>query len=689
MSDLQHQFVTEAEELVDKLFRALQQLRLRQSVGRIRRQLTGQIFRQVHTLKGSAGAAEMESISRLAHEFESVLDGVRLGRIGIDDAVLDTFEDAAHAISEILHTPDQERSASASGALFDRLRKIADSGVPETSRPIIYSRSLLPADMARSLSEYDEQHLREAVEEGARVFIVSADFPLTTFDEEFRDLSEQLNAGGEILATIPAAQSATQGKINFRVLYATASDAKGILAQIGSTDDVTITELPFKRDEISLPEQSAAAGPRTAAPEKAVSFAGNVRVNLGELDDLIARANELFRDTTNALELAAAKPGNGATVTEAKSGLARIQQQFIELEDRLIKLRMVPLAQAFERAARAGRVAARATGKVVTFEITGGEVSIDKSLADAIADPLMHMVRNAVDHGIELPDQRVAAGKNGRGCVRLSAMAESNRIQLYVEDDGRGIDSAQVARAAAEREIVSDPSGVTMEQCLRLIFRPGFSTNTSVSHTSGRGIGLEIVDRAMEEVGGEVHVRTEPGQGSTFQMILPATLALVTSVLVRAGMNRYCIDARHVVDTGVLETEGTVTVEKIEWREKDVPLVNLPELLGEGNGAIDAIDPAPMSFLVIRLPSRGQFGPADETKTGHSINEHLSLAVNSIDGEHQALVRSLGRHAARWRGVAGATELRDGTVALVLDLAQLLEAGAERRLGFPDNTATD
>lgn len=675
MNDLQHQFVTDAEELVENLFRALQQLRLRQSVGRIRRQLTGQIFRQVHTLKGSAGAAEKESISRLAHEFESVLDGVRLGRIGIDDAVLDTFEDAAHAISEMLHTPDDGESASASGPLLDRLRKIADSGRPEASRPIVYSRALLPADMARSLSEYDEHHLREAVEEGARVFIVSADFPIPTFDEEFRDLSEQLAAGGEILATIPAGQSASQGKINFRVLYATTLDAKGILAQMGSTDDVTIAELPFKRsgDEISLAEQSATGLPRIAdAAERAPSAAGNVRVNLAELDDLIARANELFRDTTNALELAAAKPGSGATVTEAESGLAHIQRQFIELEDRLIKLRMVPLAQTFERAARAGRVAARATGKLTTFEIFGGEVSIDKSLADAIADPLMHLVRNAVDHGIELPDQREAAGKNIRGRVRLSAMAESNRIELYVEDDGRGVDSAEVARAAAEREIIADPSGVTMEQCLRLIFRPGFSTSTAVSHTSGRGIGLEIVDRAMEEVGGEVHVRTEPGQGSTFQMILPATLALVTSVLVRAGMNMYCIDARHVVDSGVLETEGMIKDEKMKWRQKDVPLVSLPELLGHENGVIGAIEPAPISFLVIRLPSAGNFAPPAKRKT-RATNEHLSLAVNSIEGEHQALVRSLGRHAARWRGVAGATELRDGTVALVLDLAQLLE----------------
>jgi len=683
MNKLHLQFVADAEGLIENLFSALQQLRAHRSDGRKRRELTGQIFRQVHTLKGSAAAAEIASVAQVAHEFENVLDGVRLGRIAIDDAVLDAFEDAAHAISENLAATNREQSPTIAGELLQRLRKVAKSSLREESLPVINSRSLLPVDLARALSKYDEQHLREAVEEGARLFIVSANFPVTTFDQEFRSLSERLAAGGELVATVPAPQTSTPGEINFRMLYATVADAGGIAAQIGATKDVTISEIKFERDQdaLVLTERSIVLPRESETPVPEAPTAATVRVNLAELDDLIARASELFRDTTNTLELAALNAGTGAAESETGSQLARIKRHFLELEDRLIKLRMVPLAQTFERAARAGRIAARGTGKEVHIEIAGSEVAIDKSLADAIADPLMHLVRNAVDHGIEFPDHRLAVGKKARGRIQLTALAESNRIQIYVEDDGRGIDSARVARAAADLEIIDNPSRVTMEQCLRLIFRPGFSTTTAVSETSGRGIGLEIVDRAMEEVGGEVRVRTEPGHGSRFQMILPATLALVPSVLVQAGDNLYSIDARHVVHSGPLDELKTETdrqteslVEKIKWRDKDVPLTDLLGLLGHGNGAID---PERMSFLIVRLWLGDELSARVEAEEGWPGNEYVALAVSSIAGEHQALVRSLGRHGARWRGVAGATELRDGSVALVLDLPQLLEAARE------------
>ena len=683
MNELHHQFVADAEGLIESLFSALEQLRLHRAEGRKRRELTGQIFRQVHTLKGSAATAEVDSIARVAHEFENVLDGVRLGRIVIDDAVLDVFEDAAHAISEHLADSDQDDAPGITGDLLPRLRQIAQSGFQDEPSPMANSRSLLPADLARALSKYDEQHLREALEEGSRLFVVSANFPILTFDQEFRRLSERLAANGELVATVPTPQTSNPGEINFRMLYATVADVRQIAMEIGATKDVTINEIKFERKEGTPGASETDAGVRslkakTASPE--ISSAATVRVNLAELDDLIARASELFRDTTNSLELTALNAGAGAADAETGSQLARIKKHFLELEDRLIKLRMVPLAQTFERAARAGRIAARGTGKEVHIELAGSEIAIDKLLADAIADPLMHLVRNAVDHGIETPDQRLAVGKKSRGRIQLTALAESNRIQIYVEDDGRGIDSARVARAAAELEIIDNPSRVTMEQCLRLIFRPGFSTTNAVTETSGRGIGLEIVDRSMEEVGGEVRVRTEPGQGTTFQMVLPATLALVPSVLVLVEDHLYSIDARHVVHSGPLpdlrtETdEQEATVKEIKWRDKNVPLADLRSLLGQGNGPLD---PQGMILLIVRLWLGDELSAASETAKTWLGNEYVALAVNSIEGEHQALVRSLGRHAARWRGVAGATELRDGTVALVLDLPQLLEATQE------------
>ena len=534
---------------------------------------------------------------------------------------------------------------------------------------------MLPTDIAAALGRYDERRLREALSEGARLFLVTAEFPLAGFDQEFRDLSAHLAEWGEILATVPGAQALASGEISFRMLYATISNASAISAQVGNPAEVKVTELVIERGNqaASLATRDASARDLTPTPA-----ADTVRVQLTELDDLIAMTSALFRDTANILEMSVVTTDSNPLGTTKAFQPERLRQQFIELENRLIQLRMVPLTAIFERASRTGRLAARATGKDVGFEVSGGEVSIDKSLAVAIAEPLMHLVRNAVDHGIELPEERIASGKNAAGHIRLSAVSESNRIQIYVADDGRGIDPARVARAAAEREIIADPATVTFDQCLRLIFRPGFSTATEVSDTSGRGIGLEIVDRAMADTGGEVRVRTEQGKGTTFQLILPATLAMVSTVLVRAGSNLYHIDARCVVESGPMTTAPIETAieetdrpgrREIKWRGKAVAAHNLRDLLGQANGEPeDGANADTRSWLIVRSATAASPEPRG------TIGEHIALIVDSLEGEQQALVRSLGRYAARWRGVAGASELRDGSVALVLDIPQLLEA---------------
>jgi two-component system chemotaxis sensor kinase CheA len=677
MNELQRQFFAEAEELLESLFRALQQLRLRRSEGRMRRDLTGQIFRYVHTLKGAAGAAEMEPVRNLAHEFESALDSVRIGRLPLSDLLLDAFEDAAYAISENLAVADGQKSPAETGDLLQRLKDFAASGSEEKMPYLLDARSLLPGDIAAALSRYDERHLGEVLAEGARLFVVSANFPLAVFDEEFRALSGRLAKDGEILATVPGAQLGGSGAITFRLLYAASGLPADVLRETINQPEVTVEELERRQDvpvtSTVVPSSDPGASVASSSP-----VADTVRVSLAELDDLIARASELFRETVNTFESRSGENENDASTGIRTTQTARIREQFVELENRLIKLRMVPLAATFERAARAGRLAARATGKEVTIEISGGEVAIDKSLAATIADPLIHLVRNAVDHGIEFSAARIAAGKSGAGRIQLSAASESNRIEIFVTDDGRGIEPARVGRAAAEREIIADASSVTFDQCLRLIFRPGFSTADAVSETSGRGIGLEIVDRAMADAGGEVRVRTDPGKETTFQMILPATLALVATLLVRAENNFYHIDARCVVDQGSLDANGSeptifdASREDFEWRGKVVPRVELKALLGQSNGqSADPVTPQTRSFLIIRNPAAPEQDHAKDATAATA--EHIALIVDSIEGEHQALVRSLGRHAARWRGIAGANELRDGSVALVLDLGKLLE----------------
>jgi two-component system chemotaxis sensor kinase CheA len=473
MDEEQSRFIADARETVENLYRDLEQLRTARSQGPKRRELAARIFRRVHTLKGSAGSLGLKSVSRIAHDFESVLDGVRLGRLEITDAVIDLLEDAADAIAHALESAPDEANQPDAAKVIKRLNELAAKSAQGV---IAHSlRSALPPEIGSSLSEYDLQHTREALREGARLFIVSAGFAIETFDQRFRELTKLLGQSGELITTVPGEPAATD-EINFRLLYASDLVSSDVLQQAGALGRIELSEIQIESSVAGA--QIPADASHLRVPPTGAGESSYVRVEMKQLDELISDAGELFRHTTKAI--------TSLNAIGNKQGLAIVTQHlrrsFIELEERLIKLRLVPAGEILERAAvRAGRIAARQMGKQVEFEIDGGEAGIDKSLADTIADPLFHLVRNAVTHGIESPKERVAAGKSSTGKVRLAAFNEGSRIYITVTDDGRGIDRDRVASAAADHGITTSGSDLSTDQCLRLIFRPGFSTASGVS----------------------------------------------------------------------------------------------------------------------------------------------------------------------------------------------------------------
>jgi two-component system chemotaxis sensor kinase CheA len=661
------EFLAEAEELIEKLHGDLASLRARRGEGRARRELVGRIFRQVHTIKGTAAAAGLGATERLAHEFESLLDAVRLGRAALDDAALETAEEAVGAIAATLSAAAKGAPDAVPEGLVGRLRGLAAAGPYGAARGPDGADEFeeLPREVARSLGEYERQRLREAAREGARAYVVSADFSLATFDEQFRRLSGALGECGEVVSTQPFVRAGAPERVGFRIVCATArprEEVAALAAAFGATLSGEEAKTPVDGVEGSGAEAEPSASPLTAL----------VRVSLEELDDIIWSAHSLFAEASRALD---ERPAGGAGREESGPQAADIRRRLAELEERLTGLRMVPLRATLERVARAGRAAARAAGKAVEFEVAGGDVRLDKSLADRVAEPLLHLLRNAVDHGIESAEERRAAGKRERGRVRVEAAAEGSRAVLRVSDDGRGVDAGLVERAAAARGLIAQGARLTDEQALRLIFRPGFSTSARASLVSGRGVGLEVVERAVEEAGGEVRVRTERGRGTTFELRLPTTLALLASLVVRSAGHGYCVDAARVVEAGHAEREavtGDGARLSLRWRGRELPLVRLRELLGQAADEGGAGGETRLAFFVARAGGRPGGGEADEAG-------RLAVAVDAVEGQTQALVRGLGRHATRWRGVGGATELGDGTVALVLDLPRLLE-GVEREV---------
>jgi two-component system chemotaxis sensor kinase CheA len=264
-------------------------------------------------------------------------------------------------------------------------------------------------------------------------------------------------------------------------------------------------------------------------------------------------------------------------------------------------------------------------------------------------------------------------GKSENGTVRIEAVSEGSRVRLRVTDDGRGIDPERVARVAVERGLIEDGTGLTKHESLRLIFRPGFSTADLVSDVSGRGVGLDVVERAIEQVGGELRVSSELGTGTTFEMVLPTTLALAPSLVVSSAGYKYSIDASHISEAGYAsldDIERSSAGEATVWRGIRMPVLRLRKLLGqeEESGV------APERYHVVISHIAGQ-AEAEQDSESESSEQRGSAAVvvDGWDGHSDVLVRSLGRHAALWRGVSGAAELRDGNTALVLDLPRLLE----------------
>lgn len=655
MDELQRQFLDDAKQIIEKLSEDVAELRQVRAQGPRRRELAGRIFRHVHNLKGAARAFELEGVARIAHEFETVLDGVRLGRINLTDDVVELFELATDSLAQALSTTGKKKQPRSITTVTERLAGLA----AQSKNQAFIADSLragLPPDIAVALSEYDLQHAREAIREGAKLFIVSARFASDDFDEGFRQLTRMLGESGEIIATVPSSPS-TSDEIHFRLLYAAEIVRPDILKRAASLGQIEVSELAI----------ATRAGPSATKEPKPPVFqvearpVSSVQVSLRQIDELVSALRDLFRKTGAAV-VSVADPVNR---NAADTAVASLQRQFSTLEETLIKLRLIPCAELLQRAAvRSGR-AARQVGKAVDFEIEGGDVGIDQSLADLIVDPLLHLVRNAITHGIEDPEERITADKNPTGRIQLKAASKGSRVHITISDDGGGIDMARIAAAACEQGIVKQPEDLAPDQCLRLIFRPGFSTSTEVSEMSGRGIGLEIVDRAMELAGGEVRLATELGKGTTFVMMLPVSLALLPCVIVKSDDQFYGIASGRVTgmrsldapDLAVAENENT-----LDWDGESVPVIFLRNLLQAETNVYPSTASAILWQSARAVPSNGDG------------NKRFALVVDAIAGQHETLVRGLGRHAARWPGVSGASELWDGNVALVLDLEQLIEA---------------
>ena len=664
MDQTRREFLIEIEELVERLFADLDQLRVSVAGNPSPRQVRSsidQLFRSVHSIKGTAAAGGIESVTAIAHELENLLDALRTGKVDFAPELLDIFAAAADALGESPALSPGEVNPSRS-ALLQRIRTATNASAGDLmARPQPHLESILQQHW-RSLNSLEKHRLASSIQEGASLFELETSFEMADFDQQFNRLRETLTQHGEIVATAPTVDETKPERIQFRILYASDESLEELKASVLEFSAVRFAPIGLPSD----PGAADSAQVSTAVPGAAALLSTFVRADLEKLDRLISSTDELFRATSRALDLAMLPDNSVENRGELHDLNAQIRKRFLGVESDLIDLRMVPLASTLQRAARAGRAAARLVGKEIDFEITGGELRVDKLIADAVADPLLHLVRNAVDHGIEDAAARVSAGKSSRGRISIRSISEGSQTRIRVMDDGRGIDPIEIAGAAKRLgltpAVAPDIERIDIDRSLRLIFRPGFTTLETASQVSGRGVGLDVVETAIEQVGGELRVSTEPTLGTTFEIRLPVTFGLIAAnVVVSAGI-RYCIPADQTLGIDAIDViDGSSGANQLRQ-------VLMRDLLGQPDEAEDSANP--LQLITCQFTDERAGRPPERKCVG--------IVVDRVEGPQEVLVRNLGRHAGRWYGIAGATDLRDGTVALVLDLPRLLSASVAR-----------
>jgi two-component system chemotaxis sensor kinase CheA len=712
--------------------------------------LINRIFRSVHSLKGLSGMMDLLRVQSLVHDFETILDDLRLGRLALDKEVARALQSAGAGLEAVL-------TAAARGSMQDedyqsvRELLMAIDNRPRSKRSDAGAARLLRlSNQDRNLlNPYEEHRIIENIRRGRGFYEVCVEFSVAGLDSRYRALTSKLGEMGEIIATLPR-PAGVKAAVGFRIIFASGikeaevqeivEQYSGEVSRIGPSSwrrasealkSVGRKKKAAERRSLSSPPVSAAdllpqlldsqpaanseidkadqdldpdmgwgvqdLGSRyrvlpSIAQDGLQPLPPSVHVDLSHIDELSGLAHELSIETERLSAMAnsvlSQTMSSARQRFDLKQSMRRIERQFLEFEERLVELRMVSLTQTFTRASRLAARLARDLGKSVDVEVVGRSTQIDKMIADRIAAPIFHVLRNALDHGIEPETERLAAGKRQSGVIRLEARLEGARAIIAISDDGRGIEEEQVLERARQIGAIEPDEQLARGDVLRLIFRPGFSTASEVSQVSGRGVGLDAVEQAMFELGGEIRVSSEKGKGTRFELAVPVTLVMIPAFIVRSGDWRYAINVGQIVEllfVGPDQISGSDGKRKIDWRDLKIPLVELKYLLGLGGArrlpsvtltpgnrgsAARQAESATASNGAGRPKSASdQRVPAFITRIG---DRHVAIAVESFNDQREIIVKSLGPLAQKMKGLVGAVDLEGGDVALVLDLPSLL-----------------
>jgi len=599
------------------------------------------IFRVVHSIKGGASTFGFGWVADFSHLLETLLDDVRAGSRRVDRHTAGLLLRSVDCLRILLVNARSGKPVNAAAieevnAELETLHLtpmraagagVTDSGGPRTWRirfnpkPGLFFSGNDPLRVLRELSALGELRIETDL---ARLP------PWATLDPETCYLGWTLELSGAV----------------------TGDAISEVFSWVAGDCELEVEPIQDR----SSPAEVTSAAPRGADDDQAKARGTSIRVSTAKMDTLVDIVGELvITQTILNQTVAQFGPDSGQRLS---AGLVQLERNLRQLQENVMRIRMLPIGFVFNRLPRLVRDISQELGKQVELKISGESTELDKTVIERISDPLLHMVRNSLDHGIETPQERRAAGKPETACIRIDASQRGGHVIVEVEDDGRGLDQDKILKRALERGLVAANTKLSAEQIAELVFLPGFTTADSVSDLSGRGVGLDVVRNNIYSLGGNIDVRSQAGLGTHFTIRLPLTLAILDGLGVQVGAQTYILPLTSITESMALAPESIRRLpggeEIFQYRQEYAPLIRLRRVFG-GTPGTDDIN----TGIVVVVEANGR---------------RAGLLVDDLLGQQQIVIKSLEAHYRRVDGISAATILGDGTVALILDVSGLVSA---------------
>lgn len=644
MKPSKQDFVEEAEEIIEKI--SVQVMELNNSVDP---DMLNSIFRGVHTLKGLSGLFGLKNLTDLCHALESLLDDLRLGEINFKDDTADFILTNIDIIKgQVIQVADDKDVEELTGPIKD-IEAFRKSNRQEEGDDPLANCGISPS-ILKVLSQYEETRLKSNLKEGKEIYLINTIFTLEEFAPKLEELNVCLKGLGEIIATLPNSDNVPDGSIGFRLFYGTTLTFDDLKEKISIENIEQITTQ-------KTPDSSISSSQPVKVKDGASAATHTVRVNIDKLDKILNTVGELImakgavsRITNELTE----SIGYTSLTIDMHNVSDTLDKSLKGLQNYILELRMVPFSQIFAKLAQVVRRHTREVKKNIELKLFGEDTEVDKQIAEDIMEPLIHLIRNSIDHGIELSDKRVSLGKSEHGTIILKAFSTGNNIVIEIQDDGAGLDGDKILSRAINKGLVNEDHSLNEKDIYNLIFLPGLSTKDTISELSGRGVGMDIVKDKIVSLGGLIDIETERNVGTTFLLTLPITLAIVKALIIQVADTVFAIPLTSISETFVINTKKIQTIEGrevIELRDEILPLLRLASVF-----ELEEVRKDNYYGVVVGIGNR-----------------RLGLLVDALIQQTDIIIKPMGVRLKDIPGISGAAEVGRHDIVFVVDIEAMME----------------